>query len=94
MEFLQHMVKNISAEEAIAKLKEGNEKYIFSETGAGDISLEKRMHTYQNGQYPYAIIIGCSDSRAIPESIFSAGIGELFVIRVAGNVIDNHQLEV
>lgn len=50
------------------------------------------MHTYQNGQYPYAIIIGCSDSRAIPESIFSAGIGELFVIRVAGNVIDNHHL--
>lgn len=82
----------ISAEEAIAKLKEGNEKYLSSKTGSGDISPEKRMDTCQNGQHPYAIIIGCSDSRAIPESIFSAGIGELFVIRVAGNVIDNHQL--
>ena len=44
------------------------------------------------GQQPYAIIITCSDSRVIPECVFSAGIGELFVIRVAGNVIDDHQL--
>lgn len=85
-------VKNISAEEAMAKLKEGNEKYLTSKTGIGDISPEKREDTYKNGQHPYAVIIGCSDSREIPESIFSAGIGELFVIRVAGNVIDNHQL--
>lgn len=86
------MTNNISAEEAIKKLKAGNETYLNSKTGTGDISLEKRVDTCQNGQHPYAIIIGCSDSRAIPESIFSAGIGDLFVIRVAGNVIDEHQL--
>ncbi len=85
-------IKNISASEAIERLKAGNEKYLNSKTGTGDISLEKRSQTYKNGQQPYAIIIGCSDSRAIPESIFSAGIGDLFVIRVAGNVIDKHQL--
>ena len=61
-------------------------------SGSGDISPEIRLRTSRNGQEPYAIIITCSDSRVIPESIFSAGIGELFVIRVAGNVIDNHQL--
>ena len=50
------------------------------------------MRTYLHGQHPYAIVVTCSDSRVIPESIFSAGIGDLFVIRLAGNVIDDHQL--
>ena len=50
------------------------------------------MKTAKEGQHPYAIVITCSDSRVVPESIFSAGIGDLFVIRVAGNVLDNHQL--
>lgn len=86
------MVNTISAEEAIERLKAGNETYLHSRTGTGDISPEKRTYTCQNGQQPYAVIIGCSDSRAIPESIFSAGIGELFVIRVAGNVIGRHAL--
>lgn len=81
-----------TAEAALKRLKEGNELYIKSKTGTGDISPERRRYTSVNGQKPYAVIIGCSDSRVIPESIFSAGIGDLFVIRVAGNVIDNHQL--
>ena len=49
-------------------------------------------HFARNGQEPYAIIISCSDSRVIPERIFHAAIGDLFTIRVAGNVIDDHQL--
>ena len=53
---------------------------------------EKRTETAENGQHPYAIVICCSDSRVIPEQIFHAGIGDLFVIRVAGNVLDRHQL--
>lgn len=84
--------ENVSASEALERLKEGNQNYIGAVKGVGDISPEIRRHTSENGQKPYAVIIGCSDSRVIPESIFSAGIGELFVIRVAGNVIDNHQL--
>ncbi len=49
-------------------------------------------HFARNGQKPYAIVIGCSDSRVIPERIFHAAMGDLFTIRVAGNVIDDHQL--
>ena len=82
----------MTAAQAIEKLKTGNRLYLDSSKGAGDISLRKRVETYENGQEPYAIVITCSDSRVIPESIFSAGIGDLFVIRVAGNVIDDHQL--
>lgn len=84
--------ETVTAEAALDRLKAGNELYIKSKTGTGDISRERRQYTSVNGQKPYAVIIGCSDSRVIPESIFSAGIGDLFVIRVAGNVIDNHQL--
>lgn len=83
---------NISAEEALAKLQQGNEKYLTSTVGTGDISPAVRKDTCENGQHPYAIVVTCSDSRVIPESIFSAGIGELFVIRVAGNVIDDNQM--
>lgn len=82
----------VSADEALERLKNGNEKYLTAERGCGDISLQIRKQTCENGQQPYAAIVTCSDSRVIPESIFSAGIGELFVIRVAGNVMDDHQL--
>lgn len=81
-----------TAEEALERLKEGNKRYMDAETSAGDVSPGLRMKTCIGGQSPYAIVITCSDSRVMPESIFSAGIGDLFVIRVAGNVIDNHQL--
>ena len=83
---------NLSAAEAIEKLKKGNKLYLDSINGIGDISPAQRLKTAVEGQHPYAIIISCSDSRVIPESIFGAGIGELFVIRVAGNVMDDHQL--
>ena len=87
-----HLKLNMSAIQAVEKLKEGNEKYLETLTGMGDVSKESRMRTYLHGQHPYAIVVTCSDSRVIPESIFSAGIGDLFVIRLAGNVIDDHQL--
>lgn len=86
------MKLNMSSAKAVEKLKEGNEKYLETLTGMGDVSKESRMRTYLHGQHPYAIVVTCSDSRVIPESIFSAGIGDLFVIRLAGNVIDDHQL--
>lgn len=82
----------ISAEQSLAKLKDGNKKYMDSEHNAANISKALRLHTCNEGQHPYAIIVTCSDSRVIPESIFSAGIGDLFVIRVAGYVMDDHQL--
>lgn len=82
----------VSAEEALSKLKEGNQRYLDASTNSGDISTQIRKYTCDNGQSPYAIVVTCSDSRVIPESIFMAGIGELFVIRVAGNVMDKHQI--
>ena len=68
------------------KLIQGNQKYLT------DGNSELREQTAMNGQNPYAIVICCSDSRVIPEKIFSASIGDLFVIRIAGNVLDKHQL--
>lgn len=79
----------ITAQQAKQKLVSGNKKYINSSAPSGDVSREIRAKTLQCGQHPYAVVITCSDFRVIPEAIFSAGIGELFVIRNAGNVIDN-----
>lgn len=84
--------KNISPQEALQRLKEGNEKYLAAEWPSGDISPAKRRETALHGQKPFATVIACADSRVIPEDIFSCGIGDLFVIRVAGNVIDRPQL--
>ena len=67
-------------------LIEGNK--IFLETA----DKTRLTDTAVNGQHPYAIVVCCSDSRVIPEQIFHAGTGDLFVIRVAGNVLDNHQI--
>lgn len=86
------MKENISAKAAMEKLIAGNKIYMNALTNPGDISPAIRKHTCEHGQNPYAIVLACSDSREIPEAIFSAGIGELFVIRVAGNVVDDHQL--
>lgn len=82
----------LSAEEALKKLQQGNEKYINASSNPGDVSPAIRKDTCENGQHPYAIVITCADSRVIPEAVFSAGIGELFVIRDAGNVMDDFQL--
>ena len=83
---------NISAEEALNRLIKGNKDYLKSSFNPGDISLNKRNDTFKNGQHPFALVISCSDSRVIPEAIFAQGIGELFVIRVAGNVLDEFGL--
>jgi len=68
------------------RLIEGNLNYLRT----GNARLREK--TAEEGQNPFAIVICCSDSRVIPEQIFGADIGDLFVIRVAGNVLDKHQL--
>lgn len=67
----------------------GNKKYLSECAYTGDITANKRVDTSKNGQHPKAVIITCSDSRVVPEIIFNAGIGEIFVIRCAGNVMDD-----
>ncbi len=76
----------------VLRLKEGNERYVSSGVTNVDASPSLRLLTAEHGQHPCAVVITCSDSRVIPEVIFSAGIGELFVIRVAGNVLGEHAL--
>ena len=87
-----HTTNGVDAAQAIGRLKQGNKAFLDARTSVGDVSPEMRLHGYEHGQQPYAVIVACSDSRVIPESMFSAGLGELFVIRVAGNIIDAHQL--
>ena len=82
----------MNADDALKRLMKGNGHYLGSETCPGDVSPGARARTAAEGQRPYAVIVACSDSRVIPEAIFSAGIGELFVIRVAGNVVGEHEL--
>ena len=72
----------------IQRLEEGNLRWQQRQ----DEQTALRRRTAAEGQQPYAIVIACSDSRVIPEQIFDADLGELFVIRVAGNVLDRHQL--
>ena len=93
MELINHMVDFImTPQAAISRLQMGNERYAASVQCIGDTSQSQREKTLSEGQRPYAVIVTCSDSRVIPESIFSASIGDLFVIRIAGNVMDDHQL--
>ena len=75
----------------IERLRAGNRRYLKGDSEA-DVTATVRLETAEKGQHPAAIVIACSDSRVIPEAIFDSGIGELFTIRVAGNVLDRHQL--
>ncbi len=81
-----------SADVALERLKAGNEKYVEESFYKVDVSRAILKRYKDFGQHPYAIVITCSDSRVVPELIFETGIGDLFVIRLAGNVIDAHQL--
>ena len=75
-----------SAEEALARLKEGNARFIAGKARFQTVQKDV-LAELTKGQQPYATILGCSDSRVPPELVFDAGFGELFVIRVAGNVL-------
>ncbi|MFK7846774.1 MAG: carbonic anhydrase [Rhodothermales bacterium] len=76
----------IPANEALKRLREGNLRYLSDKSNRIDASGEERRKALVAGQSPYAIILGCSDSRVPVETIFDEGLGELFAIRVAGNV--------
>jgi len=75
----------ISGEDALKQLKEGNARFLEGKARFPTVQKEI-LADLAKGQSPYATILSCSDSRVPPELIFDAGFGELFVIRVAGNV--------
>src|SRR5512137_513135 len=78
--------RGVSAEEGLRRLMEGNARFINGTTRFSLICKEV-LAALTHKQQPYATIIGCSDSRVPPELIFDANFGELFVIRIAGNVV-------
>src|SRR4249920_973342 len=75
-----------SADEALARLIAGNERFLLGQTRSAGVPRET-LADLAKGQRPFATILGCSDSRVPPEWIFDAGLGELFVVRVAGNIL-------
>lgn len=77
-----------AAREALSRLMAGNDVYTGKTQGAGGASIDakRRVETADNGQHPYAAVLCCADSRVPPEHIFSCGIGDIFVIRNAGNL--------
>lgn len=81
----------VSAEDAIQMLKDGNARYVAEIGKTADLGDERRKELAK-GQHPFAIIVSCSDSRVPPEHIFDQGLGDLFVIRVAGNVVEPVEL--
>lgn len=82
----------ISAREALARLQEGNRQFIAGNYVAQDELSTDRRNELVAGQSPFAVILGCSDSRVPVEIIFNQGFGDLFVIRVAGNVVAPSQI--
>ena len=76
---------DISPDEALQRLLAGNQRFLRGESILSGVSRED-LGKMARGQRPFAVILGCSDSRVSPETIFDCGLGELFVIRVAGNV--------
>ena len=82
----------ISAEEALNRLRKGNKRFVSDSSVFNKISHKSRHHSLTEDQDPFAIILGCSDSRAPSEIIFDQGLGDLFVIRVAGNIVAPSQI--
>ena len=77
----------IAAAEALARLARGNRDFVTVRAHERDISPERIEELYAYGQNPFAVVVTCSDSRTVPEHMFMMGLGDLFVIRVAGNVV-------
>jgi carbonic anhydrase len=76
-----------TALEALEKLREGNQRFVDADRCVDTYLSHTRLDEHLEGQSPFAIVLGCSDSRVPVEIIFDVGVGDLFVIRVAGNVI-------
>jgi carbonic anhydrase len=77
----------LSALEALDRLREGNRRFASSLSSSGETPSHVRRAELVSGQEPFAIVLGCSDSRVPAEIIFDQGLGDLFVIRIAGNIV-------
>jgi carbonic anhydrase len=81
-----HPQPGYTADEALSRLKAGNARFVSGRARFPTVYKEV-LEELAKAQYPYVTVLGCSDSRVPPEFVFDAGFGELFVVRVAGNVL-------
>ena len=84
----QQTASPLSADQALARLLAGNARYVAYQEKHPDESPARRREL-TSSQHPFAVVLGCSDSRVAPELLFDEGLGDLFVIRVAGNIVDD-----
>jgi carbonic anhydrase len=82
----------ISAVEALDRLREGNRRFVGESRSSDHLSSTSRRRALVDSQAPFAVILGCSDSRVPAEIVFDQGLGDLFVIRVAGNIVAPSQI--
>ncbi len=81
----------MNSQNALQKLQEGNKRFVADKLD-GQLQDSARRQALTGGQEPYAIILSCADSRVVPELAFDTGLGELFVVRVAGNVANTSSM--
>jgi len=82
----------ISAADALERLRDGNRRFVSGKSTIGEALSEARRAELVDGQTPFAVVLACSDSRVPVELVFDQGLGDLFVIRVAGNVVAPSQV--
>jgi len=85
------VTSNLSAEEALKLLVEGNNRFVESKENPQNRDSKRRM-SLEGGQAPSAIILSCADSRVVPELLFDTGLGDIFIIRVAGNIANTSSI--
>lgn len=81
----------MTADAVLTRLKEGNDRFVADKLD-GKLQDSARRGSLTGGQDPYAIILSCADSRVVPEFAFDAGLGEIFVVRVAGNIANSSSI--
>src|SRR5436305_9248189 len=84
----QETTASLSADQSLSRLLAGNARFVAHKERHPDESSARRRELV-SGQHPFAVILGCADSRVAPELLFDEGLGDLFVIRVAGNIADD-----
>ncbi len=81
----------MTTDDVISRLKTGNDNFVLDKLD-GKLQDSSRRNALTSGQEPYAIVLSCADSRVVPELAFDTGLGELFVVRVAGNIANSSSL--
>jgi len=82
----------VTPDEALTKLKDGNTRFVQGKCAYPNQGADRRAETFKGGQHPYAVVLTCADSRVPPEVLFDQGIGDIFTIRVAGNVMATDEI--